>query len=251
MINRLDEYYHVASRNLAARKYVAAAHLIHYADRIQELVATSALHREGPSRHVVDHDAVPQLATGLDEILSARKSSRDFHRGSISVHALWKLCFLASGRRDEPSMPGPGHRNTPTSGGFGCVETFPIALHVEGLAPGIFHFDSESHDFVTVEDGDFEGWLADDVFYQQEFALASAVIVLVGKLAHLREKYGIRGYRSALIDVGHASQNVYLGATALGLSVCATTGFIDDEMDEALRLDGISAASLVLLMVGP
>ena len=103
---------------------------------------------------------------------------------------------------------------------------------------------------MTIVPGDFRQWLAKDVLFQEEFSRAAAAIVLVGCFSRLREKYGIRGYRSVLIDAGHCSENIYLAATALMLNICATTGFVDDELDEALKLDGVDNASLVVLLAG-
>ena len=63
-------------------------------------------------------------------------------------------------------------------------------------------------------------------------------------------KYSLRGYRFGLLDVGHVSQNLYLVASALGLQVCATAGFIDDVLDSALGLDGLDVASMLMVLVG-
>ena len=53
-----------------------------------------------------------------------------------------------------------------------------------------------------------------------------------------------------MLDVGHVSQNLYLVATAMGLQVCATAGFIDDAVDAALGLDDLDAASMLVVLVG-
>jgi nitroreductase len=68
--------------------------------------------------------------------------------------------------------------------------------------------------------------------------------------SRLQTKYGIRGYRFALLDVGHVSQNIYLVGTALGVQVCASAGFIDDTVDQALGLDGLDTASMLVVLVG-
>jgi len=53
-----------------------------------------------------------------------------------------------------------------------------------------------------------------------------------------------------LLDAGHVSQNFNLIATALELIVCTTAGFIDDELDSALHLDGLENASMLTVFVG-
>ena len=126
-----------------------------------------------------------------------------------------------------------------------------MVLDVEGLDPGMYHYDSVRHDLALLRPGDFRDWLREVVLFQLEFPEAAAALVLTGAIGRLRAKYGLRGYRFALLDAGHVSENIYLVATALGLQVSATAGFIDDEMDAALGLDGLDTATTLVLLVGP
>jgi len=92
--------------------------------------------------------------------------------------------------------------------------------------------------------------LAAKVFYQGEFADAAMQVALTCSIGRLMEKYGSRGYRLGLLDAGHVSQTLYLVSAALGLNVCACAGFIDDEMDRAIGLDGITHATLLMVGIG-
>ena len=49
--------------------------------------------------------------------------------------------------------------------------------------------------------------------------------------------YGARGERYVHMEVGHAGQNIYLQAAALGLATVAIGAFHDERVREALRLD--------------
>ncbi|GAJ01070.1 unnamed protein product, partial [marine sediment metagenome] len=49
--------------------------------------------------------------------------------------------------------------------------------------------------------------------------------------------YGNRGERYVHIEVGHAGQNIYLQATALGLATVAIGAFNDEQVREVLQLD--------------
>jgi SagB-type dehydrogenase family enzyme len=51
-------------------------------------------------------------------------------------------------------------------------------------------------------------------------------------------KYSDRGYRFALIEAGHAAQNLSLIAEALKLKCCSIGGFLDDELADILELSG-------------
>jgi SagB-type dehydrogenase family enzyme len=83
------------------------------------------------------------------------------------------------------------------------------------------------------------------------YAAAAAALVLTSAVGRLQSKYGPRGYRLGLLDVGHVAQNCYLAATALGLRACATAGFIDAELDGALGVDGVEVSTMLVILLGP
>jgi SagB-type dehydrogenase family enzyme len=142
-------------------------------------------------------------------------------------------------------------RHAPSSGALGSATVYPIVIRVSGIDAGIYHYDGTGHDLALVRRGRLESWLRERVLYQREFSLAAVVLVVASAIAPLAERYGIRGYRLALLDAGHVSQNLQLAAAALGLSACAVAGFIDSELDDALGLDGVSDASLLCVAMGP
>ena len=98
--------------------------------------------------------------------------------------------------------------------------------------------------------GHYASWLRELVLFQAEFAAAAVAVIVTSAFGRLTAKYGPRGYRLPLFDVGHVSQNFYLCATALGLAVCATAGFIDEAVNSALGLDGLQAGASLVLLVG-
>ena len=62
-------------------------------------------------------------------------------------------------------------------------------------------------------------------------------------------KYGPRGERYVHIEVGHAGQNVYLQAHALGLGTTMVGAFRDAEVRRILEL-GTEEAPLAILPIG-
>ena len=66
---------------------------------------------------------------------------------------------------------------------------------------------------------------------------APVILVITGREATTRRKYGARAPRFVAIEVGHAAQNVYLQAEALGLGTTAVGGFDEEKAHAALGLD--------------
>jgi SagB-type dehydrogenase family enzyme len=85
----------------------------------------------------------------------------------------------------------------------------------------------------------------------QPHAREAALVVLVSAVTmRTRRKYGERGYRYALLDIGHLGQNLCLAGAALDLAVVTTCGFFDDEGADLLGIDGIDEALMYVAFVG-
>ena len=74
-----------------------------------------------------------------------------------------------------------------------------------------------------------------------------APVIIFGRT---RFKYGLRGYRFALLEAGHVAQNLLLAATALGLAAVPLGAFFDRRADVFLRLDGVNESTLYTIAVG-
>jgi len=52
------------------------------------------------------------------------------------------------------------------------------------------------------------------------------------------------------LEAGHLAQNIYLVTTALGLGCVAIGGFMDDEINEILEVDGVNEAVVYVIAIG-
>jgi SagB-type dehydrogenase family enzyme len=85
----------------------------------------------------------------------------------------------------------------------------------------------------------------------QDYARQTGLVVLItAVLERTKRKYGERGYRYVLLDVGHLAENIYLACTALGLAVMTTGAFFDDEVADLLAIDGCEEAVMYVAFVG-
>ena len=73
-------------------------------------------------------------------------------------------------------------------------------------------------------------------FEQMWMAEAPVQIVLTAEYGRIVRKYGDRGERYALIEIGHIGQNVFLECQALGLAAGIVGAFNDQELAEAIAL---------------
>ena len=192
------------------------------------------------------------LSIPLESALYARRSDRSFGPGNLPLESLARLLYGANGIKDAPAMMGyhDYRRNTPSAGNLGSIELYPLVFGVEGLAPGIYHYHALTHCLELLRRGDFRSTLATRMVFQPEFAGAQVFLVLAASIWRVRMKYGDRGYRYVHLDAGHAGQNIYLISAALGLACCGIGGFLDDEVNAFVGLDGLNESIVYALAVG-
>jgi SagB-type dehydrogenase family enzyme len=244
----VSDTFHLASNNPVASKRFVAGYRANYSTRV------AALYQE-QFADTLESEAIrlPEANHRLDKTLAAsiidRRSSRDFSDAPMSLEEIATIAFLACGMCGGDDL-NAAHRNVPNSGGLGSVELSLIILNVMGLAPGIYAYDSARHRLLPGSQGAYRQWLLRDVFYQSEFSLCAAVFCLAVNMRRLKSKYGMRGYRLGLLDAGHVSQNINLVAAALGLAVCSSAGYIDRELNRALKIDGLTSCAVLSVLVG-
>lgn len=196
--------------------------------------------------------AWPAAVVGADELLRCRESARGFGAAGIDLPELAKTLYMAYGlTRDNEgtAFPRP-FRTIPSGGALYPLELYVVASRVEGLAPGLYHFDAEDHELDTLDGGERTQRIA-ACFVQSELALQCAAIVLVSAVfVRTIFKYGDRGYRFLLLEAGHLAQNAILCATGLGLAAVPIGGYDDRALDELLGFDGLSESTIYALLLG-
>jgi SagB-type dehydrogenase family enzyme len=236
--------FHLATQNLSALRFMRSAHRIHYQSDVNALVDIGAAPLPGNNRCVLPpHD---DLDLSFQNVLENRRSVREWSERPLSASNLSSLLRGSVGFK----RAGSYSRYVANSGNLGSVRAHVVAMSVEGITAGIYTYDSARHDLVLRMFGDYRHWIRTHVCFQREFADAAALFILEASIDRLHAKYGPRGYRLALLDIGHVSQNLYLISSALGLGACATAGFFEREVEAALNLDGVKNCALLVVGVG-
>jgi len=129
------------------------------------------------------------------------------------------------------------------------LELYVVAGRVEGLAQGVYHYEPERHQLMKTSDDDVREALARAALSQFCVSEAPAVIVFTADYARTTKKYGNRGRRYVDMEVGYASQNVFLQAEALGLATVSVGAFEDNKVAVVLRIPG-ELQVLLMMPVG-
>jgi SagB-type dehydrogenase family enzyme len=197
-------------------------------------------------------ELLPSAKLGFDDTILARRSARDFSIKSLTLLETAKLAYFANGISGSATTHDGRtqlFRTTPSGGALYPTELYVVALNVEELTSGVYHHNPTEGCLEQVCPGNNSSALR-ELTFTEEIEHAAAVFAITGIPLKARIKYGERGYRFMLMEAGHMAQNILLTAAAIGLSAIPVGGFIDDELDQLLRIDGIDELSLYLVAVG-
>jgi SagB-type dehydrogenase family enzyme len=232
-------YPHVAPGRLAT--LLALAH----SPELQQTAARSS--------RTHDHRPGVDLARGglprasLRGVIGRRRSSVAKQRCPLALADLGAL--LEAAYAAVPRAPGIVRRPVPSGGALYPLEIYILALDVRGLEPSVAHYNPFRHRLellAPLNAGRASAALVDPALVDG----AAALVVITAMFWRARFKYGVRGYRFALLEAGHVVQNAVLAAAALGMPALPVGGFYDRRLDALVGADGLDEASVYALLVG-
>lgn len=186
-----------------------------------------------------------EVADPLGATLRVRRSRRDFEPSPLSREEVATLLIGAAGMTDADA----GFRAYPSAGARYPDHVYFIALET-AYPDGAYYFDPTTESLELVESGDLTALLGEQLLYEDVVANSSAVIAITAEFPRIFAKYHRRGYRFALQESGHVSQNFYLVAEALGLGTCTIGSFLDDGMNSLLGLDDPHEQTISVMAMG-
>jgi len=192
----------------------------------------------------------PDVSGGLSaaEAIARRRSTRTYAAEPMSFLELSRVFHLASGISADRF--GNARRTAPSSGALYPVELYPVVHNVEGLERGVYHYAYEEHALELIRAGDFRKRVVEQALMQEFLGQCAVVVFLSQVLQRMRPKYQDRSYRYGLLEIGHVGQNLYIGATSMGLGACGVGAFMDDDINAMLGLDGTEEAVVYMVAVG-
>ncbi len=262
--DELSKIFHIGTKDIAEHligltKEEWTENYLTYCQSIASHPPTFHIQREGKCINLPQPNLSLLDQQDFLEIVKRRKTNRSFKGEPISLDYLSTLLFVSLGPLHEKwsdlednGLQILGRRKSfPSAGGLHPEEAYLIALKVDGLTAGIYHYDSVEHHLTLIEEKFAEAELV-QLLYGQYFAEGLAAgIFLTARFEKGWWKYPhSRGYRMTLIDSGHASQSILLTATALGLDTWLTGAFSDSHVEEFLSLNSSTEQPLFFIGLG-
>jgi len=186
---------------------------------------------------------------GLWQALRDRRSVRHYASRPIELEALSQMLWAAAGPAGR-SQSGRILRTAPSAGAGYPVEIYPIANRVQGLRSGLYHYKYSSHALSPLAYGDLGLAAAAAAMGQDACRQASVVFVLTVVFERTVSRYHERALRYVFLDTGHVAQNLALAASGLGYGTCMIGAFLDDQLNELARADGLEEAAVYMVAAG-
>jgi SagB-type dehydrogenase family enzyme len=182
--------------------------------------------------------------TSVEAALRERRSVREFSPASLPLMTVGQLLWAAQG-----VTTSDGRRTAPSAGALYPLELYLAAGRVDGVLPGTYQYRPRRHALRLHLGGDCRHQLAAAALGQSVLRDCAAVLIVAAVYDRVVAEYGSRSHRYVHMEVGHAAQNVYLQAAALGLGTVIIGAFEDDKVHALLKLPE-NMAPLALLPSG-
>jgi SagB-type dehydrogenase family enzyme len=163
-----------------------------------------------------------------------RMSVREFSDARLSIGTVSEaLSVLRISARPGGGLP---NRRTPSAGALYPVEVYLISLNTE-LGTGVFYYDAEEHGVCKLFDIPEHLDGSTDKYLGITHCLNVPLLIAYSSVMYRNmRKYGARGYRYALLEVGGMASAIDNRSCQLALATVWLGGFADSAVCQLLGL---------------
>jgi putative peptide maturation dehydrogenase len=196
----------------------------------------------------------------FDALMRRRATCRNFDAAAVlSADDLALVLHRTFGEQASDEIEAGAvalKKNHPSGGGLHPLEAYLVVRRVAGLSAGLYHYNVEAHALdrlASPADFDEDGFSRTMVAGQHYFSDAAVSLVIAVRFPRSFWKYRKHPkiYRAILLEAGHASQNLYLAATDLGLGAYVTAAINEVEIERAFGLDPLFEGPVAVCGFGP
>ncbi|MFA9518655.1 SagB/ThcOx family dehydrogenase [Halopenitus sp. H-Gu1] len=170
----------------------------------------------------------------VEEAIANRRSRREYDENALSRRELGQLLWAAQGVTERTT----GYRAAPSAGALYPLEVYVVVgtPGVDDLGSGVYHYRPENHELARRKTGTVQSELR-AAAVDQEFVEEAAIDIVVCAVdERTTGKYGERGRKRYVpMEAGHAGENLYLQAEALGLATVSIGAFSDDRVRDVVE----------------
>lgn len=174
----------------------------------------------------------------LFSLIQTRKSYRDFSRIPIDQSTLSDILYYSVGiTHVSPKDKKILLRAYPSAGAKLPLEVYPLVRYGTDIQPGLYHYQPLIHTLDILLSPVLDSEVNQIWMSQPWFRDAAAIMIFTAVYRRSTDKYGEVGLAFPFIEAGHAVQNIYLVAQALGMGCCAIGQMNEEGIVKLLDID--------------
>ncbi|MDP3181373.1 MAG: SagB/ThcOx family dehydrogenase [Desulfobaccales bacterium] len=182
-------------------------------------------------------------AVSLEDALLRRRTVRHFASRGLDLNQVSQLLWGTDGVSDPRGL-----RTAPSAGA-----TYPVDLYLvvgeRGVATvpaGVYHYLPKENSLKLITPGELRPAVARASLSQSWMAEAPIMVVITGEYRRCMARYGERGIRYTIMEVGHTAENLFLQAEALGLGAGIVGAFEDRTITQVLKTPAAHEPLLIM-----
>ncbi len=168
------------------------------------------------------------------------------------MQALAQLCFFSNGITKTLKFAGQEYpmRAAASTGALFHIEIYLVCGDLPDLPAGVYHYGSHDNALRQLRAGDFRRVLLDATASEPSIVSAPVIAIYTSTFWRNAYKYRARAYRHTFWDGGTILANSLTISNALSLSTRIILGFMDEQVNALLDIDGTHEATISLLSFG-
>lgn len=186
-------------------------------------------------------------------LIRNRRSSRKFVPYTMSLNELAKILYYGYGITGMGPLKGLEgnwyYRSVPSGGGLYPLEIYVYVNH-GAIRRGIYHYRPDKNALEYVRDEELSAFSKSMAVGNIDIENATCIVFISSMFLRNMLKYGERGYRFILQEVGEVGQNISLISDSVGMSSCIIGGFQDDEINGLLGVNTPAETVQSIIVIG-
>ena len=172
---------------------------------------------------------------------------------SLTLSSLAALLFYTAGRIRKRDFAGAGtvtFRAASSAGGLYPIEVYVVCGDLPDLSAGVYHFSPIDFALRRLREGDYRQALSQAAGGDMMVAAAPVTLLCSAVFWRSAWKYLARSYRYCFWDNGTMGANLLAAAAAMRSPAKVFMGFVDDQVNRLVGIDGQREASLCVISIG-
>ncbi|MDG2990522.1 SagB/ThcOx family dehydrogenase [Candidatus Synechococcus calcipolaris G9] len=161
---------------------------------------------------------------------------------------LSRLLYLSYGITGVVNYPGQPFymRSAPSAGGLYPAEVYLISRADSLLPAGLYNYQVKNHSLIQFWQSNVWSKLQEACLWHPSLESTRLVVVITAIFFRSSWRYRDRAYRRICLDSGHLIGNLELAANLNDYHLHLIGGFLDEQMNDLLYLDGRQESTLAI-----